>query len=83
MGEESIEFLVKELKSRKNRNVYKIFDDYCDKFELDAAELEQLLISKYDAFRCDSCERFYSIKEYFVAEGECIFCTDNESEEDS
>ena len=56
--------LAKELKNDRNKNVYKIFDDYALKFNLDAEELEQVLAKEYDCFKCDSCERFYTYDEY-------------------
>jgi len=82
MDIDNLEDLVKELKSDKNENVYKIFDDYATKHNLIAEDLEQKLAKEFDCFRCDSCERFYSYEEYSFFDEECIYCFDNQTEED-
>jgi len=82
MDIDNLEDLVKELKSDKNENVYKIFDDYIIKYNLTSEELEQKLAKEFDCFRCDSCERFYSYEEYSFFDEECIYCFDNQTEED-
>jgi len=82
MDIDNLEDLVKELKSDKNENVYKIFDDYATKHNLTTEELEQKLAKEFDCFRCDSCERFYSYEEYSFFDEECIYCFDNQAEED-
>jgi len=82
MDIDNLEDLVKELKSDKNENVYKIFDDYATKHNLITEELEQKLAKEFDCFRCDSCERFYSYEEYSFFDEECIYCFDNQTEED-
>jgi len=82
MDIDNLEDLVKELKSDKNENVYKIFDDYATKHNLTTEELEQKLAKEFDCFRCDSCERFYSYEEYSFFNEECIYCFDNQTEED-
>jgi len=82
MDIDNLEDLVKELKSDKNENVYKIFDDYATKHNLMTEELEQKLAKEFDCFRCDSCERFYSYEEYSFFDEECIYCFDNQTEED-
>jgi len=82
MDIDNLEDLVKELKSDKNENVYKIFDDYATKHNFITEELEQKLAKEFDCFRCDSCERFYSYEEYSFFDEECIYCFDNQTEED-
>jgi len=82
MDIDNLEDLVKELKSDKNENVYKIFDDYATKHNLTTEELEQKLAKEFDCFRCDSCERFYSYEEYSFFDEECTYCFDNQTEED-
>ncbi|MDX9814061.1 MAG: hypothetical protein WC144_01370 [Sulfurimonas sp.] len=74
--------LSKELKSRKNQNVYRVFDEYCSNHNISSDELEKELISSHNTFRCDSCERFYDIKEYFIDEAECVFCVDTQADDD-
>lgn len=82
MDIDTLEDLAKELKSDKNKNVYKIFDDYAEKFEINSDELEQKLAKEYDCFKCDSCERFYCYDEYSFFDEECIYCFDSEAEEE-
>lgn len=82
MDIDTLEDLAKELKSDKNKNVYKIFDDYAEKFSINKDELEQKLAKEYDCFRCDSCERFYCYDEYSFFDEECIYCFDSEAEEE-
>jgi len=82
MNIDNLEDLVKELKSDKNENVYKIFDDYATKHNLLSEDLEQKLAKEFDCFRCDSCERFYPYEEYSFFDEECIYCFDSQIEED-
>jgi len=82
MDMDNLEDLVKELKSDKNENVYKIFDDYATKHNLVSEDLEQKLAKEFDCFRCDSCERFYPYEEYSFFDEECIYCFDSQIEED-
>ena len=79
---DSLEDLAKELKNDKNKNVYKIFDDYATKSSLSHEELEQQLSKKHDCFKCDSCEKFYCYDEYSFFDEECIYCFDSESDEE-
>ncbi|MDX4028441.1 hypothetical protein [Aliarcobacter skirrowii] len=74
--------LAKELKNDRNKNIYKIFDDYALKFNLDAEELEQVLAKEYDCFKCDSCERFYTYDEYSFFDEECIYCFDSQADDE-
>lgn len=82
MDIETLEDLAKELKNDKNKNVYQIFDEYVAKFSLNSEELEQKLSKENNCFRCDSCERFYPYEEYNFFAEECIYCFDNESEDE-
>ncbi|QKF73036.1 hypothetical protein AFAEC_0861 [Aliarcobacter faecis] len=79
---ETLEDLAKELKNDKNKNVYKIFDDYAKKNNLSDEELEQKLSKEYDCFKCDSCEKFYCYDEYSFFDEECIYCFDSESDDE-
>ncbi|RBQ28308.1 hypothetical protein ACNSOS_02630 [Aliarcobacter vitoriensis] len=82
MDIDNLEDLAKELKSDKNKNVYKIFDDYATKNNLTSEELEHKLAKEYDCFKCDSCERFYCYDEYSFFDEECIYCFDSEAEDE-
>lgn len=82
MNIETLEDLAKELKNDKNKNVYKIFEDYAKKNNLSEEELEQKLSKEHDCFKCDSCEKFYCYDEYSFFDEECIYCFDSESDEE-
>ncbi|QEZ88913.1 hypothetical protein [Aliarcobacter cibarius] len=82
MNIETLEDLAKELKNDKNKNVYKIFDDYAKKNNLSEEELEQKLSKEYDCFKCDSCEKFYCYDEYSFFDEECIYCFDSEADDE-
>ena len=82
MNIETLEDLAKELKNDKNKNVYKIFDDYAKKNNLSEEELEQKLSKEHDCFKCDSCEKFYCYDEYSFFDEECIYCFDSEADDE-
>lgn len=82
MNIETLEDLAKELKNDKNKNVYKIFDDYAKKNNLSEEELEQKLSKEHDCFKCDSCEKFYCYDEYSFFDEECIYCFDSETDDE-
>ena len=82
MNIETLEDLAKELKNDKNKNVYKIFEDYAKKNNLSEEELEQKLSKEYDCFKCDSCEKFYCYDEYSFFDEECIYCFDSETDDE-
>lgn len=82
MNIETLEDLAKELKNDKNKNVYKIFEDYAKKNNLSEEELEQKLSKEYDCFKCDSCEKFYCYDEYSFFDEECIYCFDSEADDE-
>ena len=82
MNIETLEDLAKELKNDKNKNVYKIFDDYAKKNNLSEEELEQKLSKEYDCFKCESCEKFYCYDEYSFFDEECIYCFDSEADDE-
>ena len=82
MALETLEDLAKELKNDKNKNVYKIFDDYAKKNNLSEEELEQKLSKEHDCFKCDSCEKFYCYDEYSFFDEECIYCFDSEADDE-
>ncbi len=82
MNIDTLEDLAKELKNDKNKNVYKIFDDYAKKYNLDEEELEQKLSKEHDCFRCDSCEKFYCYDEYSFFDEECIYCFDSQADDE-
>ena len=79
---DTLEDLAKELKNDKNKNVYKIFEDYAKKNNLSEEELEQKLSKEYDCFKCDSCEKFYCYDEYSFFDEECIYCFDSEADDE-
>ena len=78
----TLEDLARELKNDKNKNVYKIFEDYAKKNNLSEEELEQKLSKEYDCFKCDSCEKFYCYDEYSFFDEECIYCFDSEADDE-
>ena len=78
----TLEDLAKELKNDKNKNVYKIFEDYAKKNNLSEEELEQKLSKEHDCFKCDSCEKFYCYDEYSFFDEECIYCFDSEADDE-
>lgn len=82
MNIETLEDLAKELKNDKNKNVYKIFEDYAKKNNLAEEELEQKLSKEHDCFKCDSCEKFYCYDEYSFFDEECIYCFDSETDDE-
>ncbi len=82
MNIETLEDLAKELKNDKNKNVYKIFEDYAKKNNLSEEELEQKLSKEHDCFKCDSCEKFYCYDEYSFFDEECIYCFDSEADDE-
>ena len=82
MDIDTLEDLAKELKNDKNKNVYKIFEDYAKKNNLSEEELEQKLSKEYDCFKCDSCEKFYCYDEYSFFDEECIYCFDSEADDE-
>jgi transposase len=82
MNIDTLEDLAKELKNDKNKNVYKIFEDYAKKNNLSEEELEQKLSKEYDCFKCDSCEKFYCYDEYSFFDEECIYCFDSEADDE-
>ncbi|WP_198306266.1 hypothetical protein [Arcobacter vandammei] len=82
MNIDTLEDLAKELKNDKNKNVYKIFDDYAKKNNISDEELEQKLSKEHDCFKCDSCEKFYCYDEYSFFDEECIYCFDSEADDE-
>lgn len=82
MNIDTLEDLAKELKNDKNKNVYKIFEDYAKKNNLSEEELEQKLSKEHDCFKCDSCEKFYCYDEYSFFDEECIYCFDSEADDE-
>ncbi len=82
MNIETLEDSAKELKNDKNKNVYKIFEDYAKKNNLSEEELEQKLSKEHDCFKCDSCEKFYCYDEYSFFDEECIYCFDSEADDE-
>lgn len=78
---DELQDLANELRDEKNKNVYKIFDDFVAKSDLNSDELEEKLAKEFDCFKCDSCERFYTYEEYSFFDEECTYCFDNEEDE--
>lgn len=82
MDVENLANLSMELKSDKHKNVFKIFENYVKTNSLQEDILKENLSSNYDCFKCDSCEKFYSSKEYLVLNKECIYCYDSQSDDE-
>lgn len=84
MDIEELEKLARDLKSDEdeNINVIAIFKEFAKNNNIGEEELEILLSKKYDCFKCESCNKFYSDDEYSYFDEVCIYCNDVEDEDE-